>query len=356
MMSNENIVHAGDQQKPTQARVLGWSFMGLDGASVNSLKQVGRVLFAGTLDGIFRKDVTSDADWTRLGLEGIRVSDIYIDPVTSDTMYCAIDIRNLPDVPAPVTVYKTTDGGTTWHAADGGLPTKRVITIEGRSDNPQVLYCNVVDSPNTFLYRSENGGSSWIPIFDSTDVLTAVAISQSDPGVLYANVAHRTIGFSVLRSEDDGQTWGTILEGPFGFEGSISRALAIDPTDPDVVYVGVNLYIYITHDGGEIFNEQRIIFNEGTGGAINTMYIDPNHPTMVYCGGVRDSSPIVFQSMDAGNAWMEIPSPDERMTVFSMILDSDDERTIFVGTSRGVFKIDLSILNSVEADISLQYE
>lgn len=117
---------------------------------VISLDQVGRVLFAGTEDGIFHKDLTSDADWTRLGLAGIRVSDIYIDPITSDTIYCAIDIRDFPDDLPTVSVYKTTDGGTTWNSADSGLPTERINTIEGRPDNPRVLYATVdVDSSST---------------------------------------------------------------------------------------------------------------------------------------------------------------------------------------------------------------
>lgn len=356
VMSNENMARADDQQRPAQARALDWSFMGLEGALVMSLGQAGRVLFAGTLDGIFQNDLTSDVEWTRVGLAGLRVSDIYIDPLTTSTMYCAIDSRNLPDEPPPVTVYKTTDGGTTWLPANSGLPEKRIITIEGRPDNPQVLYCNVVDSPNTFLYRSENGASSWTPIFETTDLLTAVTISQSDPSVLYANVAHRTIGFSVLRSQDGGQTWETILEGPHGFEGPISRALAIDPTDRDVVYVGVNAYIYNTRDGGRIFNEQKIIFESGFWSALDAIYIDPEHPTIVYAGGTKDSLPVVFQSVDAGNAWIEIPSPDVRMDVLSMILDRNDGGTLFVGTSRGVYTIAVPIQSAVRADISLQYE
>ena len=356
VMSNENLTGvAGDQERPPKTRALEWMPIGLEGTWIISLDQAGSVLFAGTEDGIFHKDLTSDADWTRLGLAGIRVSDIYIDLMTSGTMYCAIDILDFPGDLPTVSVYKTTDGGTTWNPADNGLPTERINTIEGRPDNPRVLYATVAvdaSSTSTPLFRSEDGGASWTAIPGLTGKLTTVAISQSDPTVLYANGNPDRERFSILKSEDSGQTWGTILEGGHDWEGPISRALAIHPTDPDVVYVGAGANMYDTRDGGSTFHKQRLIY-ASVHNSLNAICIDSNHPDMVYAAGHDDSLSIIFQSRNAGNTWMGIPGPDDgRAIVSSMLLDRNDGGTLFVGTGNGVFKAELpESHNSVDSRV-----
>ncbi len=210
--------------------------------------------------------------------------------------------------------------------------------IHGSSMPPLMLIHHRQAPP---LFRSEDGGASWTAIPGLTGHLTTATISQSDPTVLYANGNPGRERFSILKSEDGGQTWGTILEGGHDWEGSISRALAIHLTDPDVVHVGVGKDMYDTRDGGSTFNKQRLIY-ASVHNSLNAICIDSNHPDMIYAAGHDDSLSIIFQSRNAGITWMETLGPDDgRAIVSSMLLDRIDGRTLFVGTGKGVFKAEL---------------
>ena len=115
------------------------------------------------------------------------------------------------------------------------------------------------------VWKTTNAGSHWWNISDgffNTAAVGALAVSDSDPNVIYAgtgeacirsNVSH---GDGVYRSDDGGRTWRNVGLAP---TRHIS-GLAIHPTNPDVVYVaalgrawGTNPErgIYRSRDGGQ---------------------------------------------------------------------------------------------------------
>src|SRR5437899_3020423 len=115
------------------------------------------------------------------------------------------------------------------------------------------------------VFKTTNGGSHWQNVSDGffrTSAVGAIAVSDSDPNVVYAGMGEACIrsnvshGDGVYRSTDGGNTWHNL---GLAATRHVSR-LAIHPTNPDVVYVaglghawGPNSErgIYRTLDGGK---------------------------------------------------------------------------------------------------------
>ncbi len=87
------------------------------------------------------------------------------------------------------------------------------------------------------LYRSENGGMSWIPVETLTSVPTAIVVANSKPPVVYAGTMDR----GLLRS-DTGETWMAANDGFDWTPGSRLSvdALAVDPQQPGVLYAATS--------------------------------------------------------------------------------------------------------------------
>src|SRR5215470_19945588 len=114
------------------------------------------------------------------------------------------------------------------------------------------------------VWKTTNAGSHWWNVSDgffATAAVGAIAVSDSDPSVVYAgtgeacirsNVSH---GDGVYRTDDGGQTWRNLGLAP---TRHISRVV-IHPTNPDVVYVAA-----LGHAWGQ--NPERGIYRSTNGG------------------------------------------------------------------------------------------
>ncbi|HWG87606.1 MAG TPA: hypothetical protein VN679_07460, partial [Candidatus Acidoferrales bacterium] len=114
----------------------------------------------------------------------------------------------------------------------------RSIAVSGVESQPNVFYLGAVGGG---VWKSDNAGETWQPIFDSqpTQSIGALAISQSNPDVIYVGTGEAdfrsdlTYGNGVFKSTDAGKTWTSI-----GLRDSrhIAR-IVIDPHNPQIVLV-----------------------------------------------------------------------------------------------------------------------
>lgn len=140
----------------------------------------------------------------------------------------------------------------------------RVAAVDVVASNKSHMY---IGTASGGVWKSVDAGTTWNPIFDKEDVASigAVAINQSNPDIIWVgtgegNVRNSvSIGNGIYKSLDGGKTWTNM-----GLMDSehINR-IAIDPTDPNTVYVaamghlwsdGGERGIYKTTDGGETWN------------------------------------------------------------------------------------------------------
>jgi photosystem II stability/assembly factor-like uncharacterized protein/DNA-binding FrmR family transcriptional regulator len=167
----------------------------------------------------------------------------------------------------------------------------RVTSVTGVPGDPNTYYAGAASGG---LWKSSDGGIHWQPVFDAQPVSSvgALAVAPSDPNVVYAGTgepftrSHISAGWGMFRSTDAGKTWSRA-----GLEntGRISRVV-VHPTNPDLVYAAALGFaygpqpergIFRSADGGKTW--QRVLFvNDSTGAS--DIVMDPTNPRILYAG------------------------------------------------------------------------
>jgi photosystem II stability/assembly factor-like uncharacterized protein len=151
------------------------------------------------------------------------------------------------------------------------------------------------------LFRSNDGGRTWTPIAaSSSSGLPAapwgrveVTIAPSDPKVVYALVESKDS--ALYRSADGGQSWEArdnsqmMIWRPFYF-----ARLVVDPTNPERVFKPDGDLI-VSDDGGRTFTSS----GGGAHGDWHDIWVDPDNPKHVIGGD--DGG--LWISWDGGNRW-----------------------------------------------------
>jgi hypothetical protein len=137
----------------------------------------------------------------------------------------------------------------------------RAVAVSGVPGDGATFYFGAVDGG---VWKTTDAGTVWKPIFDRQPVASigALAVSASNPNVIYAGTGETDIrsdlasGAGVYKSTDGGETWTYA-----GLKETRQIAkIAIDPTNPDVVYVGA-----LGHAYGP--NAERGVYKSTDGGA-----------------------------------------------------------------------------------------
>ena len=274
-----------------------------------------QVLFAGSDQGGLYASSDGGATWRAIWPQGTEasvtnhVSGIEIDPGNPDVVYVAVD--NYVRSREPGGIFRSADGGRTWHAANEGLPGPEVGFLEVNPHLPGVVYAGVSKQ----IFRSLNHGKTWHRVLDA-----GVGVLYTDPWdsrVLYA------AGRGLLKSTDGGESWTSIGHGiPFAEVGVLS--LAVDPREPGVLIAGASDLstgpdstpgrIYRSTDGGDSW---RMISEVGSW--LTTMFVDPDHPETILVGSGASKGTVLgtFLSTDGGLSWDQIHDAGARQIVAS---------------------------------------
>jgi photosystem II stability/assembly factor-like uncharacterized protein len=145
---------------------------------------------------------------------------------------------------------------------------------------------------NGGVWKTDDVGRTWMPLFDGqpTQSVGALAVAPSDPDVLYVGSGEGlqrpdlSVGDGIYRSRDGGATWTHL-----GLrDGQQIPAILIDPRDPKTLLVAVLGHpygpneergVFRSTDGGESF--VKVLYKDENTGAI-ALAGDPSHPDVVY--------------------------------------------------------------------------
>ena len=204
------------------------------------------------------------------------------------------------------------------------LTTGRLSDIAVDPKNSNVWY---VAASAGNLWKTENRGNTWTPIFESygSYSLGAVVVDPKNPNIVWLGTGENnnqrsvSYGDGIYKSTDAGATWTRM-----GLENSehIQNVL-IDPRDSNIVYVsaigplwssGGERGLYKTTDGGKTWKAVLTISPE-TG--VTDVAMDPKSPDVLYAaayqrrravgqliGGGPESG--LYKSVDGGTKWAKL--------------------------------------------------
>src|SRR6202050_5583359 len=141
----------------------------------------------------------------------------------------------------------------------------RARALSGIANQPNVFY---IGFDNGGVWRSTDFGSTWTPLFDSqpTGSIGAIAVAPSDPNVIYVGSGAGIIrpdlatGDGVYKSIDAGKTWTHLGLTNQGLRDSEMIAnIEVDPRNPNRLFVAA-----LGHPYGP--NAERGIFRSTNGG------------------------------------------------------------------------------------------
>jgi photosystem II stability/assembly factor-like uncharacterized protein len=148
-----------------------------------------------------------------------------------------------------------------------------------------------------------------------------------------------TAGQGVLRSNDDGATWNRIpLDQGLEFD-AVVRALAVHPTQPEVIFAGADAGLGRSDDAGTRWTRVDSPFNDKQ---VWSIAIDPHDPNSMLVGTGAPSRAAVYRTDDGGITW-EQSSPElpercagvSKPRILTTIYDHVDGRSAWFGVEEG---------------------
>ena len=240
----------------------------------------------------------------------------------------------------------------------------RTRAADGVPSQPNVFYMGQV---NGGVWKSDDYGRTWTPIFDSqpTGSIGAIAVAPSDPNVIYVASGEGlqrpdlSVGNGIYKSTNAGQTWTHL-----GLhDGRQIPALAVDPRDPNHLFAAVLGHpygpneergIFVSTDGGQTW--QKVLYVDENTGA-SDIAMDPSHPDILYASlwearqgpwefGNEYSGEHggIFKSTDAGKTWRKLTHGlPEVAQAYVAIAPSDPHRlyaAVASGREVGIYRSD----------------
>src|SRR5258708_31979345 len=202
----------------------------------------------------------------------------------------------------------------------------RVLAVTGVRGQPEIFYFGSVGGG---VWKTNDAGRTWNPIFDSQAVASigAIAVARSDSNLIYVGSGEADMrssisyGNGMYKSADGGKTWTRI-----GLEDSrqIGRIL-VDPRDPKRVFVAAlgHAYgpneergVFRSNDGGKSW--KKVLFHDENTGAMDLAF-EPGNPKTIYAALWQTRRPPwsiyppsngpgsgLYRSNDGGDHWEHV--------------------------------------------------
>jgi hypothetical protein len=232
------------------------------------------------------KSVDSGAHWSSAGslsvglFTTLSVAGLAVDPTNPNTVWAAAnDVHSF----GSGTVWKSTDGGSSWTAVRGSSPgtTVGIVAIDPRGSH--VVFAEVQG-----LVRTSDGGATWSPTAGLTSRVVSLVFPGSSPSVVAAGTSE---GGAFL-SMDGGATWAPSNSGLAGDSLSI-LGLATIAASPGSLFAATKAGLYRSDD---LAGTWRLV----SSGPRYLLRSDPSSSTTLYAVDTG-----VSKSTDGGMTWVE---------------------------------------------------
>ncbi len=259
---------------------------------------------------------------------------------------------------------KSTNTGLGWAEKNSGLSVAQIYRLgasatnaskilTGWQDNGTNLYsvnwgkviggdgmeCIIDYSNNNTMYgslyygeihRSTNGGYNWVEItngiYEQGAWVTPYVQDPNSPSTLYAGY------INVYKTVNKGNTWQKISN--FNTQYTL-RALAVAPSNSNVIYAANRQKIYKTVNGGQSWTDISAYFN---GASVTYIAVHPTNPNKLWItlsgfyNGVK-----VFKSDDGGATWSNISGSLPNLPANTIVYENNSADGLYVGMDVGVY-------------------
>jgi photosystem II stability/assembly factor-like uncharacterized protein len=273
-----------------------------------------------TGNGIY-KSTDGGKTWIHLGLrDGQQIGSIIVDPKNPDRLFVAV----LGHPYGPNTergVFRSLDGGKTFEKVLYRDENTGAIALAFDPSNPQIIVADLwaarqapwengaFTGPHSGLYKSLDGGTTWHPLtkglpnFAQGLSRIGFAIAPSDPKRMYAQLDTKE-GAGTYRSEDAGESWTLVNKEPRVYSrGDDFAEICVDPKDRDQVYA-VNTSLYRSKDGGKSWTS---IKGAPGGDDYHSIWINPENPQIILVG-VDQGATLTVNGGETWSSWYNQPT------------------------------------------------
>ncbi len=265
------------------------------------------------------------SDWRLIGPEGGDVRSLAYDPANPNRILLGTGAGQL---------FQSQDGGASWslfaHLGPGDdYVLDHVIFDPSHPSTIYVAAWDLYDNNTGDVFRSDDGGRTWhtLPGVHGKSV-RAMAMAPSNPNLLVIGALD-----GVFRSSDGGQTW-TRISPENQAELKNIESVAIDPANPNIIYAGTWHLPWKTEDGGASWHSisKGIAFDSD----MFSIIVDPHDPSVVYasaCSGIYKS---YNKAEYFHRIYLSLPLPAHR----TRVLKQDPQRPsiVWAGTVAGLWK------------------
>ncbi len=266
--------------------------------------------FIGTAGGGVWKTTNTGATWTELTANfpvlscqslAMAASNHNVMYVGTGESFYSVDVINGNGI------LKSIDRGATWtHLAatinNPAFNNVARIIVDPTDPNIVLAACTVgrykeAGLPRSSIYKSVDGGLSWVEKFAVTDISAGRVkkILQIVENPANFNIQYGTVDEAgIVKSVNAGETWSYINTGITDLSGRFE--IAISPLDPNRLYAAAegtaHSELWISTNGGTSWSRTVETGTEpnwlgAQGWYDNTIVCDPTNTNIVYVGGIR---------------------------------------------------------------------
>jgi uncharacterized protein (TIGR03437 family) len=193
---------------------------------------------------------------------------------------------------------------------------------------------SAINQPRVF--KTTNSAQTWQGLANGLAGVLAdsIAVDPENPQTVYLGLDE-----DLYKSADGGSHWAAILQAlpagaPYPEIDLLPDSIAIDPTNSQILYLGTAVNgIYKSTDGGNTWNSAW----SGASRLVRMLAIDPANTKILYAA--NDDG--VYKSTDGAATWNAtslITAANYTFFANSVVIDPSAPSTVYAGTENGVYK------------------
>lgn len=275
--------------------------------------------------------------WIRvLGGDGMSAA---IDPSDDQYVYGSAQFLN---------IFRSSDGGVNFEdVAPGAIEPIFTAPFEIAPSNPSIIYAGA-----RLLYKSIDRGTTWATpngsFIDEGNAILKIAVASNNADRLLLSTAPtETEEANVFMSGDGGRNWTKIN----GLPNRLAVDMIFHPEDEAIAFIifgGFNTFhVYQTLNGGVNWFP---IDNNLPDIPHNSIAIDPNEPDHIYIGNDLG----IYMSEDGGGTWLPFMNGlPEAVLAMDLSISLANEKLRLASHGSGVFQTDLvsKVVSSINPKI-----